>query len=55
MQQIQGSDLLNEQKKMISKRMKVIRYRIRNSTRYYPLNTTVKEARLIEYVRRPRK
>ena len=36
-----------------SKRMKVIRYRIRNSTRYYPLNTTVKEARLIEYVRRP--
>jgi predicted transcriptional regulator len=36
-----------------SKRMKVIRYHIRNSTRYYPLNTTVKEARLIEYIRRP--
>src|SRR5215469_18289310 len=34
-----------------SKRMKVIRYR--DSTRYYPLNTTFKEARIIEYVRRP--
>ena len=36
-----------------SKRIKVIRYHIRKSTRYYPLNTTAKEARLIEYVRRP--
>jgi predicted transcriptional regulator len=36
-----------------SKRMKVIRYPVRNSTRYYPLNMTVKEARLIEYIRRP--
>ena len=35
-----------------SRRMKVIRYRIRNSTRYYPLNTTAKESCLIEYVRR---
>ena len=35
-----------------SRRMKVIRYRIRNSTRYYPLNTTAKESRLMEYVRR---
>ena len=35
-----------------SRRMKVIRYRIRNSTRYYPLNTTAKESCLMEYVRR---
>ena len=27
-----------------SKRMKVIRYHVRNSTRYYPLNTTAKES-----------
>ncbi|MFZ0510179.1 MAG: ArsR family transcriptional regulator [Candidatus Nitrosopolaris sp.] len=35
-----------------SRWMKVIRYRIRKSTRYYPLNTTAKESRLMEYVRR---
>ena len=35
-----------------SKRIKVIRYRIRKSTRYYPLYTTAKESRLMEYVRR---
>ena len=34
----------------MSKRIKVIRYHIRKSTRYYPLNITAKEARLIEYV-----
>ena len=36
-----------------SKRIKVVRYYIRKSTRYYPLNITAKEARLIEYIRRP--
>ncbi|MFZ0510752.1 MAG: ArsR family transcriptional regulator [Candidatus Nitrosopolaris sp.] len=35
-----------------SRRIKVIRYRISKSTRYYPLNTTAKESRLMEYVRR---
>jgi predicted transcriptional regulator len=35
-----------------SKRIKVIRYHIRKSTRYYPLNITAKESRLMEYVRR---
>jgi predicted transcriptional regulator len=35
-----------------SKRIKVIRYHIRKSTRYYPLNTTAKESCLMEYVRR---
>ncbi len=35
-----------------SKRIKVIRYHIRKSTRYYPLNTTAKESRLMEYLRR---
>lgn len=35
-----------------SRRIKVIRYRIRKSTRYYPLNTTAKESCLMEYVRR---
>ena len=35
-----------------SRRIKVIRCRIRKSTRYYPLNTTAKESRLMEYVRR---
>jgi predicted transcriptional regulator len=35
-----------------SRRMKVIRYSVRNSTRYYPLNTTSKESCMIEYVRR---
>lgn len=35
-----------------SRRMKVIRYRVRNSTRYYPLKTTAKESSVMEYVRR---
>jgi predicted transcriptional regulator len=35
-----------------SKRVKVVRYRIRKSTRYYPFATTAKESRLMEYVRR---
>ena len=35
-----------------SRRMKVIRCRVRNSTRYYPLNTTAKETCMMEYVRR---
>ena len=35
-----------------SKRMKVVRYHVRNSTRYYPLNTTVKESSMMEYIRR---
>jgi predicted transcriptional regulator len=35
-----------------SRRMKVIRYRVRNSTRYYPLNTTAKESCMMGYVRR---
>jgi predicted transcriptional regulator len=35
-----------------SRRVKVNRYRTRNSTRYYPLNTTAQESRIIEYVRR---
>ena len=34
-----------------SRRIKVIRYHIRKSTRYYPLSTTVKESRLMEYIR----
>lgn len=36
-----------------SRRIKVNRYRTRKSTRYYPLNTTAKESRIIEYLRRP--
>jgi predicted transcriptional regulator len=35
-----------------SRRVKVIRYRVRNSTRYYPLNTTAKESCIMEYVLR---
>ena len=35
-----------------SRRIKVNRYRTRKSTRYYPLNTTAQEARIMEYVRR---
>ena len=32
-----------------SRRIKVNRYRTRNSTRYYPLNTTAQESRIMEY------
>ena len=35
-----------------SRRIKVNRYRTRNSTRYYLLNTTAQESRIMEYVRR---
>ena len=35
-----------------SRRIKVNRYRTRKSTRYYPLNTTAQESRIMEYVRR---
>ena len=35
-----------------SRRVKVNRYRTRNSTRYYPLNTTAQESRIMEYLRR---
>ena len=35
-----------------SRRIKVNRYRTRNSTRYYPLNTTAQESRIMEYVQR---
>jgi predicted transcriptional regulator len=36
-----------------SRRIKVNRYCTSKSTRYYPLNTTAKESRIIEYLRRP--
>ena len=35
-----------------SRRIKVNRYRTRKDTRYYPLNTTAQESRIMEYVRR---
>jgi predicted transcriptional regulator len=35
-----------------SRRIKVSRYRARKSTRYYPLNTTVQESRIMEYIQR---
>jgi predicted transcriptional regulator len=35
-----------------SRRLKVNRYRTRKSTRYYPLNTTAQESRIMEYLRR---
>jgi len=35
-----------------SRRIKVNRYRARKSTRYYPLNTTAQESRVMEYIRR---
>jgi predicted transcriptional regulator len=35
-----------------SRRIKVNKYRTRKSTRYYPLNTTAQESRIMEYIRR---
>jgi predicted transcriptional regulator len=36
-----------------SRRIKVNRYHKRKSTRYYPVNTTAEESRILEYLRRP--